>query len=63
MEFVAGDRNILEDELGGDESFYPLDKAASFETNSENIIDEEEEIQQVEQSVNAKRRKKVNRFV
>ncbi|PHT53794.1 hypothetical protein CQW23_08256 [Capsicum baccatum] len=55
-EFVGGDRNSLEGKLAGDEPVYPSDEATSFETKSDDVTDEEDE---VEHKDKARRRKKV----
>ncbi|KAF3654129.1 Cytochrome 71D6 [Capsicum annuum] len=42
---VSGDRNSLKGKLAGDEPCYLSDEAASFETNSDDVTDEEDEIE------------------
>ncbi|KAF3636173.1 putative ADP-ribosylation factor GTPase-activating protein AGD14-like [Capsicum annuum] len=58
-ESVGGDRNSLEGKLAGDEVFYPSDEVASFETDLDDVTDEEDEVEQVEHRDKARRRKKV----
>ncbi|XP_047256916.1 uncharacterized protein LOC124889364 [Capsicum annuum] len=60
-ESAGGDRNCLEGKLAGDEPFYPSDEAASFETDSDDVIDGEDEVEQIEHKDKARRRKKVKR--
>ncbi|KAF3620277.1 putative ADP-ribosylation factor GTPase-activating protein AGD14-like [Capsicum annuum] len=60
---VGGDRNNLEGKFAGDEPFYPSNEAASFETDSEDVTDSEDEVEQVEHRDNTRKRKKVNRVV
>ncbi|XP_059302141.1 uncharacterized protein LOC132054092 [Lycium ferocissimum] len=51
----------MEGKLAGDEPYYPSDEAASFETDPDDISDDDEGV--VEQRVKAKRRKLTNRVV
>ncbi|KAF3643149.1 putative ADP-ribosylation factor GTPase-activating protein AGD14-like [Capsicum annuum] len=57
-ELRGGDRNSLEDKLAGDKPFYPSYEAAIFETDSDDVTDEEDEVEQIEHRDKSRRRKK-----
>ena len=60
-ESEGANRDTMEGKLAGDEPYYPSDEAASFETDPDDISDDDEGV--VEQRVKAKRRKLTNRVV